>query len=90
MEGPCPLGSKVLLDTTVRGTTEGSGRGQSRSCFSSKRSTERDRETSEPLRSEEATQALGGASCLPGNDGVRVPDLVGINKGLVCLQHGPN
>lgn len=28
MEGPCPLGSKVLLDTTVRGTTEGSGRGE--------------------------------------------------------------
>lgn len=24
MEGPCPLGSKILLDTTVRGTTEGS------------------------------------------------------------------
>lgn len=23
MEGPCPLGSKVLLDTMVRGTTEG-------------------------------------------------------------------
>lgn len=90
MEGRCPLGSKILLDTTVRVTTEGSERGQRWSCLSSKRSTERDRGTSEPLRSEEVARALGSASCLPGNDGVRVPDPIGINKGLVYLQHGPN
>ena len=73
MEGLYPLGSKILLDTKVRGTAEGSGRGQSWS-------TEGDKEASEPLRSEEAAQVLGSASCFPGRDGVWVPDPIGTDK----------